>query len=169
MEYAEKVTLHSHAVSQKDVDGLRAHGLTDEEILDVTLACAARNFWSKALDSLGTDTDMNYLGLEPNVRKAMQKGRPFAEEQICPYCFGTHITKKFRTEDGREEFYCEPCQKGGILKPKNRYSESQKLQILEMHARYNPQAIHETFGVSPATLAKWEKERSMKRRVARRK
>ena len=67
LEFAEKVTLHSHAVSQKDVDALRGHGLSDEEILDITLACAARNFWSKTVDSLGTETDMNYLGLEPNV------------------------------------------------------------------------------------------------------
>jgi len=166
LEFAEKITLHSHTVSQSDIDKLRAHGLTDEEILDITLATAARNFWSKTSDALGTETDMKYLELEPNVRKAMQKGRPFAEEEICPYCFGTHITKKIRTKDGREEFFCEPCQMGGVIKPKNKYSEAQKMQILEHYERYNPKAIQETFGVSPATLARWEKAKS-KRKHAR--
>lgn len=108
---------------------------------------------------------MQYLELEPNVRKAMQKGRPFAEEEICPYCFGTHITKKIRTKDGREEYFCEPCQMGGVLKPKNKYSEAEKMQILEHYERYSPKSIHEIFGVSPATLARWEKAKGKRKRM----
>jgi hypothetical protein len=162
------VTLHAHTIKKEDVENLRQHGLTDEEILDVTLAASLRNFWSKTQDAMGVEPDIKYLDLEPHVRKAMQKGRPFAEEEICPYCFGTHITKKIRTKDGREEFFCEPCQMGGVVKPKNKYSEAQKLQILEHYERYSPKAIHETFGVSPATLAKWEKAKVNKnKRVAR--
>jgi uncharacterized peroxidase-related enzyme len=157
MEFAEKVALHAHAVQKEDIDTLRAHGLSDEEILDVTFTASARIFLSKILDAMGTEADMKYLDLEPNVRKAMQKGRPFAEEEICPVCFGTHIVKKIRTEDGREEYYCEACAKGGLLKPKNKYSEAQKLLILEHYERYSPEAIHQTFGVRPATLARWEK------------
>lgn len=159
MEFAEKLTLHAHAIRKEDVQKLREHGLTDEEILDIALAAAARNFWSKVLDAMGTESDMNYLDLEPQVRKALQKGRPFAQEEVCPLCFGTHIIKKIRTEDGREEYYCPACDKGGVLKPKNRYSEAQKLQILEHYERYKPEKIKETFGVSPATLARWEKTR----------
>lgn len=165
MEFAEKLTLHAHTIQKEDVDRLRALGLTDEEVLDVTLAASARNFWSKTLDALGTDADTKYLELEPNVRKAMQKGRPFAEGEVCPYCFGTHITKTVRTTDGRELFFCEPCQMGGVIKPKNRYSEAQKLQVLEHYERYSPEAIHKTFGVSPNTLARWERER--KKRTAK--
>ena len=33
MEFAEKITLHAHAIQKKDVDKLRENGLTDEEIL----------------------------------------------------------------------------------------------------------------------------------------
>jgi hypothetical protein len=159
MEFAEKLTLHAHTIRQEDVDKLRAHGLRDEEILDVALAAAARNFWSKTLDALGTETDIQYLDLEPNVRKALQKGRPFAEGDICPFCFSTHITKTIRTTDGRELFFCEPCQMGGVLKPRNRYSELEKNQILEHYERYSPRGIQKTFGVSPHTLARWEKEK----------
>jgi transposase-like protein len=169
MEFAEKLTLHAHAIQPADVERLRAQLLTDEEILDVILAASARNFWSKVMDATGTEADMRYLDLEPNVRKAMQKGRPFAEDQICPMCFGRHIIKKVRTSDGREEYYCPACAKGGILKPKNKYSEAQKLQILEHYERYSPIAIKETFGVSPATLARWEKAKAKRRRPTKQK
>lgn len=160
MEFAEKITLHASAIRREDVDKLRGFGLSDEEILDITLAAAVRNFWSKTLDAMGTETDIKYLELEPNVRKALQKGRPFAETEVCPHCFGTHIVKKIRTKDGREEYYCPYCNTGGLLKPKNRYSEQQKLQILEYYERYSPRKMKETFGVSPATLARWEESKS---------
>jgi transposase-like protein len=164
MEFAEKLTLHAHTIQKEDVDKLRELGLADEEILDVAMASAMRNFFSKVSDAMGVEPDLQYLELEPNVRKAMQKGRPFAEGEICPYCYGTHIVKTIRTSDGREEFFCEPCQMGGLVKPKNRYSEAQKLQILEHYERYSPEGIYKTFGVSPATLARWEKARHGKKK-----
>jgi transposase-like protein len=160
MEFAEKISLHAHAIQKEDVENLRRLGLSDEEILDVTLASSIRNSFSRVVDALGTEPDDKYLDLEPQVRKALQKGRPFAEDKICPHCYGTHIIKKFRTEDGREEYFCEPCNIGGLVKPKNKYSEAQKLQILEHYERYSPKKIKETFGVSPATLARWEKTKS---------
>ncbi len=165
MAFAEKITLHAHAIQKEDIDKLRENGLTDEEILDITLAVSARNFWSKTMDATGTEGDLKYLDLEPNVRKAMQKGRPFAETEICPHCFGTHIVKKIRTEDGREEYYCPACQMGGLVKPKNKYTDAQKLQILEHYERYTPEGIKEVFGVSPATLARWEKAKSKRNRA----
>lgn len=115
MEFAEKITLHAHAIRKEDAQKLRDHGLTDEEILDVALASAMRNFFSKVMDALGTESDIQYLDLEPNVRKAMQKGRPFAEGEVCPHCFGTHIVKKIRAADGREEYFCPYCNVGGLV------------------------------------------------------
>jgi transposase-like protein len=160
MEFAEKLTLHAHAVQNGDLETLRGFGLADEEILDIILAASARNFWSKVMDATGTEADMRYLDLEPNIRKAMQKGRPFAEGQVCPICFGSHIVKRIRTTDGREEYYCPACAKGGVLKPRSKYSEAQKLKILEHYERYSPEGIRKTFGVSQATLARWKKARS---------
>ena len=159
MEFAEKITLHAHAIQKKDVDKLRENGLTDEEILDVTLAVSARNFWSKTMDAMGTEGDLKYLDLEPGIRKVMQKGRPFAEGEICPHCFGTHIVKKIRTSDGREEYYCPACHMGGLIKPRKKYSDAQKLQILEHFERYNPDGIKNLFGVSPSTLMRWKKSK----------
>jgi alkylhydroperoxidase family enzyme len=77
MALAEKVTLNANSVTQEDVDGLREHGLTDEEIMDVVLAAALRNFFSKILDALGAEPDETYHELEPELIDALAIGRPF--------------------------------------------------------------------------------------------
>lgn len=57
MAFAEKVALHAYKVTSEDVDNLRRHGLSDEEIFDVTLTAAARSFFSKTLDAMGAEPD----------------------------------------------------------------------------------------------------------------
>jgi uncharacterized peroxidase-related enzyme len=80
MELADKVAHDATTVTQADVDGLRGHGLTDDEILDVVLAAAARCFFSKTLDGLGAEPDAKYADLEPGVRDALVVGRPIAQD-----------------------------------------------------------------------------------------
>ena len=77
MSFAEKVILDQHSIVQQDVDELRNHGFSDEEILDIVLAASARAFYTKVLDSLGAEPDEAYLELEPELRAALAKGRPF--------------------------------------------------------------------------------------------
>ncbi len=77
MSYAQKVTLQANQVTEKDIDELRGHGLSDEEILYVVLACTARNFFSKTLDAVGAIPDENYLELEPELLHVLTLGRPF--------------------------------------------------------------------------------------------
>ena len=57
MAFAEKVARNAYEMTSADVDDLRARGLTDAEILDVTLAAAARSFFSKTLDAMGAEPD----------------------------------------------------------------------------------------------------------------
>jgi uncharacterized peroxidase-related enzyme len=78
MGLAAQVVDAATAVSQEDVDGLRSLGLTDEEILGVVLAAAARCFFSKALDALGAEPDHKYADLDPGLRDALTVGRPIA-------------------------------------------------------------------------------------------
>ena len=77
MAFARKVALSPPTPSpQADVDDLRALGLSDEDILDVILAAAARCFFSKTLDATGTTTR---LGLQQPARRpatALTVGRP---------------------------------------------------------------------------------------------
>jgi alkylhydroperoxidase family enzyme len=63
-------------VTASDVERLRALGLSDEEVLDVVLAVAARCFFSTALEALGVQPDPAYRALDPELRAALTVGRP---------------------------------------------------------------------------------------------
>lgn len=57
MAFAEKVAVDANRIAPEDVDHLRAHGLTDKEIFDVTLAASARVFYSKVLQAMDAEPD----------------------------------------------------------------------------------------------------------------
>ena len=78
MALAEKVAADATAVTEEDIDGLRALGLPDAEILGVVLAAAARCFFSKTLDGLGVRPDRQFGAMEPALRDALTVGRPIA-------------------------------------------------------------------------------------------
>jgi uncharacterized peroxidase-related enzyme len=79
MDLAEKVADDANSVQLQDIERLRAEGLSDEEIVDVVLAAAARCFFSKTLDALGVEPDAKYAELEPGVRDALTVGRAIAQ------------------------------------------------------------------------------------------
>jgi uncharacterized peroxidase-related enzyme len=79
MDFADKVAGDAASVTAHDVAALRAHGLRDSEILDVTLATAARCFFSTVLEAMGTEPDAAYrTELEPELQRALTVGRPIA-------------------------------------------------------------------------------------------
>lgn len=77
MAFAEKVTLHAWKVTPEDIDGLRAHGFSDAEILDIAMTAGARSFFSKVLDAVGAEPDETYRELEEELRETLTVGRPF--------------------------------------------------------------------------------------------
>lgn len=77
MSLAEKVILDPNSITQQDVDDLRNHGFSDEGILDIVMAASARSFYGTVLDSLGVEPDEAYMELEPELREALVRGRPF--------------------------------------------------------------------------------------------
>jgi alkylhydroperoxidase family enzyme len=76
MAFAEQVVTDATAITQEDVDELRAHGLSDDEIFDVVLAATIRCFFSKTLDALGVQPDAEFAQLDPAFREALTVGRP---------------------------------------------------------------------------------------------
>jgi len=58
MEFAEKVSTASAAMTVADSQRLRALGFSDREIVDIALAAAARNYFSRALQALAVDVDV---------------------------------------------------------------------------------------------------------------
>jgi uncharacterized peroxidase-related enzyme len=79
MDFAEKVARDATSVTQADVDGLRALGLEDAEILDVVLAAAARSFLCKAMDGAGTQPDpQSGAAIPADLRASLVIGRPIS-------------------------------------------------------------------------------------------
>jgi len=79
VRFATLVTTEPASVTASDMERLRALGLSDEEILDVVLAAAARCFFSTVLEALGVQADPAYRALDPELRAALTVGRPIQE------------------------------------------------------------------------------------------
>jgi uncharacterized peroxidase-related enzyme len=79
MDLSAKIAADATSVTQADIDRLRELGLSDGEIIDVALAAAIRSFFTKTLDSLGTEPDASYRELEPALRDTLTVGRPIAD------------------------------------------------------------------------------------------
>jgi uncharacterized peroxidase-related enzyme len=78
MDLAAKVARDATSVGQDDIDRLRSLGLSDQDILDVVLAAAARCFFSTVLDAVGAEPDAKYGKLDPAVRDVLTVGRAIA-------------------------------------------------------------------------------------------
>jgi uncharacterized peroxidase-related enzyme len=78
MAYAEQIVRDATAVTQADIDELRAHGFSDAEIFDITTTATARCFFSKTLDALGAEPDEVYLELQDELWQTLTIGRPIS-------------------------------------------------------------------------------------------
>lgn len=79
MDLAERVVDDATSIEDADLDRLRELGLSDEEIMDVCLAAAARCFFSKTLDALCVQPDARYAELDAELREVLVVGRPIAD------------------------------------------------------------------------------------------
>lgn len=70
MEFAEKVSTASHEMADADSQRLRDLGYGDREIVDIALAAAARNYFSRAIQALGVAVDVP-PGLPDTLREAL--------------------------------------------------------------------------------------------------
>ena len=75
MDYAVKVGTDAAALTDDDSLALRELGFTDREIVDITLAAGARNFFSRVLLALAVDLDVPE-GLSPALREALLAPSP---------------------------------------------------------------------------------------------
>lgn len=76
-EFASKVASDASSVTQADVDGVRAAGLSDPEIADIVFAAAARSFFTRVLDGLGAQLDHQTAAtFSPELLSTMIVGRP---------------------------------------------------------------------------------------------
>ncbi|MHA1626422.1 MAG: carboxymuconolactone decarboxylase family protein [Candidatus Asgardarchaeia archaeon] len=66
LNYSKKLTEKPSSISEEDVRGLRRVGLTDREILDLTLVVAYFNFVNRIALGLGVE-------LEPDFEKTCKE------------------------------------------------------------------------------------------------
>jgi uncharacterized peroxidase-related enzyme len=71
MDFAVKVCQDSAGMTDADSQVLRDHGFTDRQIVDITLAAAARNFYSRALSALAIVDRVPAEQLPAEVRDAL--------------------------------------------------------------------------------------------------
>jgi uncharacterized peroxidase-related enzyme len=84
MDFARKVAADASKITAGDVDVLRSHGFSEEEIFDIAATAAGRAFFTKILDSLGVEADASFLGMSQELRKTLTIGRPidFREPEV---------------------------------------------------------------------------------------
>src|SRR5262249_32817780 len=68
LDFAGKLTRTPAAVSRADLDGLRGHGVTDEQLVDAVHCVGYFNFINRVLDGLGVEP-------EPSMRYGKQEAR----------------------------------------------------------------------------------------------
>ncbi|MEV6967812.1 peroxidase-related enzyme [Hamadaea sp. NPDC051192] len=79
--FATKVAGDAASVSQDDVDELHAAGLSDGDIADIVYAAAARSFFTRVLDGLGAQLDVEIAAeFDPDLYATMVVGREAAKE-----------------------------------------------------------------------------------------
>jgi uncharacterized peroxidase-related enzyme len=80
MDFADKATRDAAGITAHDIDTLRRHGLSEEDIFQVVLAVAARCFFATVLDAVGAEPDPVYRDrIEPELRELLTVGRPIAD------------------------------------------------------------------------------------------
>jgi uncharacterized peroxidase-related enzyme len=76
MDFAEQIADDATSIEEADRQKLRDLGLSDADILDVTLAATARCFFSKTLDAAGALPDAAYAELPAELIEVLVVGRP---------------------------------------------------------------------------------------------
>jgi len=77
----------------------------------------------------------------------------------CTHCHRDQIVKNGRNPQGKQQYRCKACGRGGVLNPTVRYSDAQKEQILAAYTeRSSLRGIARTFGVARQTVAAWLKK-----------
>lgn len=74
VQYAERLSTDAAAMTDADAQRLRDVGFTDRQIVDITLAAGARNFFSRSLQALAVPAD-DVPGLSASLTSALRGTR----------------------------------------------------------------------------------------------
>ncbi len=57
LEFVERVTLRAHEIEEREVENLRSHGFSDEDIFDIVHITGYFNHINRLADALGVDLE----------------------------------------------------------------------------------------------------------------
>ena len=78
--FAGQVARDASSIQQHDVDTLHELGLTDIDVADIVFAAAARSFFTRVLDGLGAQLDVETAEtFAPEILASLVVGRPVAD------------------------------------------------------------------------------------------
>ncbi|KZE89968.1 carboxymuconolactone decarboxylase family protein [Microbacterium sp. TNHR37B] len=80
MTYARRLSVDPTTMTDADTQALRDEGFDDRQIVDITLAAAARNYFSRALRALAVPVETELAGLSPRLRDALASVAPDASD-----------------------------------------------------------------------------------------
>ncbi len=97
LEFSEKLTLTPNLMAEQDVEGLRAHGFADREVLSIILAAAYRNYIVRVADALGVE-------LNATVDYAPELIRAFGvdDQQARTTLYADRLTRTTPLREARE-------------------------------------------------------------------
>ena len=80
--FARDIARDARKITSGQVDALRnKHGLTDAEVFDIAAVAAARCFFSKILDALGSEPDVGFMAMNEKLRDTLTVGRPISHRK----------------------------------------------------------------------------------------
>jgi len=83
MEYARQIARDASKITAAQVGNLKAvHGFSDAEIFDIAAIAAARCFFTKILDALGSEPDLGFMRIDGELRDPLTVGRPISQVEL---------------------------------------------------------------------------------------
>ncbi len=77
--FARKIARDASKITSGDVAVLREiHGYSEGQIFDIVAVAAARCFFVKILDALGSEPDVGFMSINTNLRQTLTVGRPIS-------------------------------------------------------------------------------------------
>ena len=71
LEFAELLTVQPSAVVEQDIENLRGHGWSDEDIVDIVHQTCLFNYMTRLADGLGVELDATMLSAEERDKPAV--------------------------------------------------------------------------------------------------
>ncbi len=73
LDFAVKLTREAHTCSEQELEQLRGHGFSEEDIVDAVAVISFFNYINRIADALGIVLNEEYRGIEKNQMGADEK------------------------------------------------------------------------------------------------